>query len=370
MPYLPDAIASLQAQTYRNFELIIQDGGSTDGSLEFLAQATDITHISLQSEADHGPINALYRASHRCRGGIIGSLFCDDVLEPDALQRVVDLFAAHPDAAVIYGSCKMLDRDGQETGIFQPAAFDLLNLMTCQLVPPFSASFFSKAVCGDSFYFEESDPTELNLWLRLSHLPIRRVDVPLSGVRISEKSNTCQADHYEHVCEAKIAAIAQYLASHEQTVLTQELYQACAAGVYAWAAESMLWIPTGTTEWFNHYYEKAAALQPDSARLRNLKLQQMLNQTQTQLGQTSEKLNQTQYTLDRTSDRLAQTQHALAQTQHALAQSQQSAAHYQDRLAQAEAMIAAMESSKFWQLRSRWVGLKQSVQKQFARRDN
>ena len=55
---LADAVASLQAQTHQNFEHVVMDAGSTDGSLEILNQLAD-PRMSLTSEGDNGIYDAL-----------------------------------------------------------------------------------------------------------------------------------------------------------------------------------------------------------------------------------------------------------------------------------------------------------------------
>ncbi|MGA7935728.1 MAG: hypothetical protein WCA35_19415, partial [Kovacikia sp.] len=165
---------------------------------------------------------------------------------------------------------------------------------------------------------------------------------------------TCRAEIYEEMCNHKIILLERYLAQYEQTPLVQELYKRCVAGIYTWAAESMLWIPTGSADWFDLYYDKAFAIYPTSDRLKQLKLQQDFNQTQTELFQARDKINQVQYQLDRTLEQLDRTLGQLDQSQHEQQLSQAEVAHLRET-------IAAMESSKFWQIRNQWVHLNQQL---------
>jgi glycosyltransferase involved in cell wall biosynthesis len=373
MPYLPEAIASLKQQTYQNFEVIFQDAESTDGTLEFLETVEGLPILKVQSVPD-GEQHPFNRAIARCSGEIIGSLDDDNLLEPDALAMVVDFFAQNPICAVVYGAAKMIDKAGNISSIFEPAPFNRLDVMACKLVPPWAVSFFSRKVCGDDLRVDDNNWKcyDYELWLRLSLLPILKTSAVLGSTRVSEESNTCRAEAYEEMCNSKITLLERYLAQYEQTPLVQELYKQCVAGIYIWAAESMLWIPTGSADWFNFYYEKAFAIYPTSDRLKHLKLQQDFNQNQAELFQARDKINQIQYRLDRTLDqlndsqqqfqderqqsqqKLQQFQHALQQSQHELQLSQVEAAHLRET-------IAAMESSKFWQIRNQWVHLNQQL---------
>src|SRR5262249_24903502 len=87
MPYLRDAPPSAAAQTCRDFELVVQDGASTDGSLELLRSATGLPEVSLVSAPDAGLGDGCNRAIRRCRGDIVGTIDADNLLEPDAVAR-------------------------------------------------------------------------------------------------------------------------------------------------------------------------------------------------------------------------------------------------------------------------------------------
>ena len=99
MPYVREAIASLENQTYRNFEVIVQDGASRDGTANFLETLT-FTRRDVVSEPDAGIGDAFNRAFGRCAGDIVGSLDSDNLLEPMPSHRsstnFVDILARQP----------------------------------------------------------------------------------------------------------------------------------------------------------------------------------------------------------------------------------------------------------------------------------
>ena len=80
MPYLPEAINSLRNQTYKNFELIVQDGASSDGSFEYLKGVNDIPGFSLESGPDSGSNEGSNKCFHRAKGDLIGSIDADNIL--------------------------------------------------------------------------------------------------------------------------------------------------------------------------------------------------------------------------------------------------------------------------------------------------
>lgn len=276
MPYLSKAIDSVRAQTYRHFELIAQDGGSTDGSLEFLEQVSGIPSVQIESAPDTGTAQAYNRAIQRCKGDIIGSIDADNLLGKEALTIIVKRLEQYPDCAAIYGQSNIIDEQGQTIEPFTHThgPFDLLRLMRCDLVPPFATSFFSRVVCGDELRFNEKLKicADFDLWLRISHLPIIMIPNVVGSTRISEKSLTCSAENYDQFCDIKISSLKYYLARYEWNILVNNIYRHSVAGIYLWAAESVYRLE-GASDRFNQYCERASALDPYSKRLRKLKEQ-------------------------------------------------------------------------------------------------
>jgi glycosyltransferase involved in cell wall biosynthesis len=271
MPYLPEAVASVLAQSYRNLELIVQDGASTDGSLELLQGVRGLPNIHIESARDAGVGQAYNRAICRCNGALVGSIDADNLLEKDAVAVAVRVFERYPGCAAVYGATKIIDGQGHFLTLFQPDPFDPARLMKCDLVPPFAASFFSRHVCGEELRFDEGLETcaDFDLWLRISHLPILRLPDALACTRVSEKSMTRRAEGYDQYCKDKMTALSRFLARCDRNVLVEATYKVSAAGIYSWAAESILSLE-GRSERFQRLSERALELDPSLQRLSRL----------------------------------------------------------------------------------------------------
>lgn len=116
MPWLPATIASIHAQRAEaDVELFVQDAGSTDGSREWL-RAHSAPDDVLVFEPDEGQTDALLRAFARATGDVLGWLNADDLLEPGALARVREAFAAAPDAVAVTGGCLLVGPDDAIVG--------------------------------------------------------------------------------------------------------------------------------------------------------------------------------------------------------------------------------------------------------------
>src|SRR5438067_869996 len=102
--FLTDAIESVIAQAYQNWELILIDDGSSDPHLRTLLENLGQHDTRIQTGfQDHAGISsALNTALARARGDWIGLLDHDDLLEPDALFRALELLQIDREADVIY----------------------------------------------------------------------------------------------------------------------------------------------------------------------------------------------------------------------------------------------------------------------------
>lgn len=103
-PYVKRAIDSVLAQTYRDFELIIVDDGSTDGSAELAAEYAD-ERVTLMSQENAGPGAARNRGVSASTGNLLAFLDADDEWKPGFLAEAVKALSAAPDkvAAVALG---------------------------------------------------------------------------------------------------------------------------------------------------------------------------------------------------------------------------------------------------------------------------
>ena len=120
---LEEAIESVIAQAYDNWELLLIDDGSSDSDLLRalpLLAARD-RRIVLKNLGKHEGISA---ASNQglalAHGQWVAFLDHDDVIEPDALYQIVKLLQTHPDADVIYSDEDKLGEDGFEAPLFKP----------------------------------------------------------------------------------------------------------------------------------------------------------------------------------------------------------------------------------------------------------
>jgi glycosyltransferase involved in cell wall biosynthesis len=123
--FLEEAVNSVLAQTFGDFELLISDDGSTDATLALARrlQASDARIHVIVGEENQGKPFALNRALAACRGDYIAWLDGDDVMLPDKLLRQVEVLDARPSAAGCTHDAVVFDSDtGVAMGRFSEIA--------------------------------------------------------------------------------------------------------------------------------------------------------------------------------------------------------------------------------------------------------
>jgi FkbM family methyltransferase len=132
--FIERTILSVLEQGYPAIEYVVQDGASTDGTVEILERYSDRL-ASWRSEPDAGQADAINRGFGNTSGEIMGWLNSDDLLLPGALAYIGRYFAEHPEVDVVYGNRMLIDNDGNQIGSWVLPPHDDLALMLADFVP-------------------------------------------------------------------------------------------------------------------------------------------------------------------------------------------------------------------------------------------
>jgi glycosyltransferase involved in cell wall biosynthesis len=102
LPYIQQTVQSIISQTFRDWEFIIVDNASSDGTIELLeAMALSEPRIKLiRNEVDLGHSGGLNKGLENCRGAWIARIDADDVAVPNRLERQLDFLRNNPDVQV------------------------------------------------------------------------------------------------------------------------------------------------------------------------------------------------------------------------------------------------------------------------------
>ena len=122
-------------------EHIVQDGGSKDGTREWLMERTDIRGIA---EADNGMYDAINRGIMKGEGDVFSWLNCDEQYLPGTLVAVKDFFEKHPDADMVAGDTLVVDADGMYQ-CHRKAVVPTTGILRLGRTPVQSCSLFFRA---------------------------------------------------------------------------------------------------------------------------------------------------------------------------------------------------------------------------------
>lgn len=137
--YLREALVSALDQVPQPHEVVVQDGGSTDTTLEILRSLGET--VSWSSAPDDGQSDALNKALARTTGDVVLWLNADDVLLPGSLASASDAFGEHADLAFAYGDFDIVGSEGEVLRRYrsQPYSWDRIFAHGCYI---FSGSLF------------------------------------------------------------------------------------------------------------------------------------------------------------------------------------------------------------------------------------
>ncbi|MDO4303796.1 MAG: glycosyltransferase family 2 protein [Bacillota bacterium] len=110
--YLQKAIDSVLAQTYHNFELIIINDGSTDGSDAIIKKYTDDRIIYKINTENRRLAYSRNRGLELATGDYIGFFDGDDIMLPDKMEKQVKYLKEHADVTLLSGGYKYMDAQG------------------------------------------------------------------------------------------------------------------------------------------------------------------------------------------------------------------------------------------------------------------
>jgi len=111
-PYIRQCLASVFDQDWQDFEILLTDDGSADGTADAAREHAD-PRLSVQAfERNHGACVALNHGLRRARGEFVAILNSDDWFLPGKLAKQVAYLDAHPDVGAVFGHPVLVDEQG------------------------------------------------------------------------------------------------------------------------------------------------------------------------------------------------------------------------------------------------------------------
>lgn len=223
--YIADALDSVEAQTFRDFETIVVNDGSADTPELEAVLAPYHDRITYIRKNNAGVASARNAGIAVARGSLIAFLDSDDIWDPAFLQVLVGIFEKHNDVDVVYSNSRMFSHSGEwdETGMdvyptdeevtFEAIVLQRVWVFCCCLV---RAETLRKVGSFDPNLRYAED---LDLWLRIAHGggKFRHTRQPLLHYR--RRPDSLCTD-YQHNDRAMRALVAVYEGLSNKLTLT------------------------------------------------------------------------------------------------------------------------------------------------------
>jgi len=220
---IKEAIDSVLAQDYRNFQLIVVDDGSTDNTMDILDSYQEDIHVVPQK--NRGVSAARNQGLEQASGSFIAFLDSDDIWLPQKLSSQVAFFNSNPDALIcqteeiwIRNGARVnpKKRHKKPSGMFFESSLNL-----CLISP--SAVMMKRGLFDEVGLFDENLPAceDYDLWLRIScRYPVYLIDTPLI---IKRGGHEDQLSRSPGLDKFRIAAMKKMIKSN---LLSNAQYQA------------------------------------------------------------------------------------------------------------------------------------------------
>lgn len=199
LPYFREVLLRLLAHAQPDEEIVVCDGGSTDGTQEFLQELFEAGRIQqFTSGADRGESHGFNKALWLARGELIKLISDDDAFDYATIRRCRDWLLANPEVVVLYANTGMMClEDGSQVEVYDDAARNFehwcrtgepvwLIGLTCLLrrsALPLTGLFKTGVIQADSEFALRITSLGLPLaWC--SALGAIRIENELSGFRI------------------------------------------------------------------------------------------------------------------------------------------------------------------------------------------
>lgn len=191
--YTVETVRSVLNQTFKDYEIIVVDDGSTDNTKELLRPYIEnhqITYIYKENGGASSARNVGFRAS---QGKYVAFLDCDDLWLPRKLRISVNLLDAHPEVGLVYNRALYIDKKGNDLWFSKDRCHSgmvfeklILRDFIINSSPVVRRECFQKVGLFDETMFY---PADWDMWLRISeYFPIKYINIPLTKYRIGDQS--------------------------------------------------------------------------------------------------------------------------------------------------------------------------------------
>jgi glycosyltransferase involved in cell wall biosynthesis len=209
-----ESIQSVLTQTFRDFELIVVDDGSSDDTETVVRRFGD-PRIRYTYQENKGISGAQNTGIRTAKGGYIAFLGSDDLWLPALLQLEVEILGSNPDVGLAYAKAQAIDTDGnlksQISGTSQKYPGDTLKSalygnFVCTIAALMRRECFDRVGLFDETLKARVD---YDMWIRMAkHYRFAYLDRVLAHFRIhSGRYTRVKSEHFAQVCTSRIKVL-------------------------------------------------------------------------------------------------------------------------------------------------------------------
>jgi glycosyltransferase involved in cell wall biosynthesis len=118
-------VQSIFAQSFEDWELLLVDDGSTDGSLEAVLRITDPRVKVITDGSNRGLPHRLNQISDLARGEFIARMDGDDIMHPDRLSDQLQIMQGHPELDMVGSRAVVINEKNEPIGVVGPEKIDM-----------------------------------------------------------------------------------------------------------------------------------------------------------------------------------------------------------------------------------------------------
>jgi glycosyltransferase involved in cell wall biosynthesis len=167
--FLERTILSVLNQNYPNFEYIIIDGGSTDGSVEMIKKYEQYLAY-WTSEKDNGQTDAINKGFSQATGEILGWQNSDDIYMPRAFYEAIEKFSRNTDADLVFGNKYWIDEKDRIIRDARYVSFNYYSLLYEGSALSNQSTFWKKTLMDRIGFFNQNFKfcMDYDFWVRAS----------------------------------------------------------------------------------------------------------------------------------------------------------------------------------------------------------
>jgi glycosyltransferase involved in cell wall biosynthesis len=244
--YLEQTILSILEQGHEPLELIIIDGGSTDGSVDLIRKYEGRLAYWV-SEKDRGQAHALNKGLTRATGEIVAYLNSDDLYLPGAFGAVVRYFNEHQDCKWLCGDTRLFGEDQADTVVTADVPKSAAHALSWAYTAPQPGMFWKRELLREGFDERWRYCFDHELYVRLllggqrcDHLPVTLAAYRLHAASKTVAEGDLFENEFDQIAEMYCARLSG--AGRRWCAATHDLrlsYQASRAGQRSTAARKL-----------------------------------------------------------------------------------------------------------------------------------